>query len=129
MQFTVDTDNHLEGRQALAEHVERAVREAVGHHEAVLTHVEAHLGDDTGSARKTGGAPEHRCLLEARVAGLKNLAVTHHAPTLQQAIDGAARKLRHALDAAVGKRGDAARSGAGPGQAGIEPARDEAGRG
>ncbi len=113
MQFLVETDNHIEGHQQLSDHVKSAVLSAVGHHEEHLTHVHAHLGDVNG-ADKSGGA-DKRCLLEARVSGVKNIAVSHLAESLHQAIDGAAQKLRHALDSAVGKLQDQQRRAEGLG--------------
>ena len=104
MQFLVDTDNHIEGHQQLSDHVETAVRAAVGHYADSLTHIDAHRGDVNG-ADKTGGA-DKKCLLEARVSGVKNVAVSHQAATLHQAIDGAAHKLKNALDSTLGKLHD-----------------------
>lgn len=44
-----------------------------------------------------------RCQLEARPKGHQPISVTHKADTLEQAIDGAATKLEHALDHLFGK--------------------------
>ena len=118
MQFLVDTDNHVEGHQQLSDHVETAVRAAVGHYADSLTHIDAHLGDVNG-ADKTGGA-DKKCLLEARVSGVKNIAVSHQAPTLHQAIEGAAGKLKHALDSAIGKLHDQARRSEGLGHKSVD---------
>jgi ribosome-associated translation inhibitor RaiA len=107
MQFLVETDNHIEGRQQLSEHVEASVRAAVGHYADSLTHVDAHLTDVTGADKS--GAEDKKCLLEARVSGVKNIAVSSQAATLHQAIDGAAHKLKHALDSAIGKLHDQSR--------------------
>lgn len=107
MQFLVETDNHIEGRQQLSDHVESAVKGAVGHYAQSLTHIDAHLGDVNGADK--AGAVDKKCLLEARVSGVKNVVVSHQAPTLHQAIDGAAHKLKHALDSTLGKLHDQSR--------------------
>lgn len=101
MQFRVETDNHVQGDERLAEHVEGVVRGAVDRFAEHVTVIAAHLGDV--NSRDKAGADDMRCLLEAHVAGMKNIAVTHHAETLQAAIDGAADKLEKALDSALGK--------------------------
>ena len=101
MQFQVETDNHIENRRELAEYVESVVRDAVDRYAERLTHVEAHLGDVTGADKSSGN--DKRCLLEARISGVKNIAVSNQAETLHLAIDGAVEKLRHALDSTVGK--------------------------
>lgn len=114
MQVQVETDNHVEGRENLLEHVEGVIRDAVDRYEAVVTHVEAHLGD-VNSGDKSG-PDDMRCLLEARVAGVKNIAVTHQASNLHQAIEGAAEKLTKALESALGKQQDRLRRRPGTGE-------------
>jgi hypothetical protein len=44
-----------------------------------------------------------RCLLEARLAGLQPIAVSHEAATLQEAVAGAADKLKRSLDSSLGR--------------------------
>ena len=51
------------------------------------------------------GAKDERCLLEARLAGLQPLAVSHQATTLEQAVDGAVEKLKRSLDRTLGRLG------------------------
>jgi ribosome-associated translation inhibitor RaiA len=114
MQVQVETDNHVEGREKLIEHVVGVIRDAVDRHEDQVTHVEAHLGD-VNSGEKSG-ANDMRCMFEARVAGLKNIAVTHQAENLHLAIEGAADKLTKALESALGKLQDRQRRHPGTGE-------------
>jgi ribosome-associated translation inhibitor RaiA len=114
MQVQVETDNHVEGREKLIEHVVGVIRDAVDRHEDQVTHVEAHLGD-VNSGEKSG-ANDMRCMFEARVAGLKNIAVTHQAENLHLAIEGAADKLTTALESALGKLQDRQRRHPGTGE-------------
>jgi len=44
-----------------------------------------------------------RCLLEARLAGRQPVAVTDAAATVEQAVDGAVRKMRRSLDSTLGR--------------------------
>jgi ribosome-associated translation inhibitor RaiA len=113
MQVNVETDNHIDGREALAAHVQSVIADVLGRFADHVTHVEAHLGDNN-SAEKSG-ASDKRCLLEARLTGVKALAVSHGAETLHQAVDGAAGKLKHALQSALGKLDDQQRRAAGVG--------------
>jgi ribosome-associated translation inhibitor RaiA len=122
MQCLVETDNHVQGSQALQQHVEAAVRQALGHLGDAVTRVVAHL-----SETRAPGAPDFKCLLEAHVTHLKDLAVSHHAATLHQAIDGAASRLKHALDTAAGKRVDPQRRAEGLGHASAGFAPEESG--
>lgn len=114
MQVQVNADSHIEGREKLIEHVEGVIRDAVDHYEDEVTHVDAHLSD-VNSAEKTG--PDNmRCMFEARLAGLKNIAVKHQADSLHQAIEGAADKLTKALETALGKLQDRQRRHPGTGE-------------
>lgn len=122
MQVQVETDNHVEGREALIEHVEGVIRDAVDRHEEHVTHVEAHLGDVNGSDKS--GANDMRCMLEARVAGVKSIAVMHQAESLHLAIEGAADKLVKALDSALGKLQDRQRRRPGTGELSADLARE-----
>jgi ribosome-associated translation inhibitor RaiA len=122
MQVQIETDNHVEGRERLIEHVEGVIRDAVDHYADRVTHVEAHLGD-VNSGEKSG-AIDMRCVFEARVAGLKNIAVKHHAETLHLAIEGAADKLTKALESALGKQHDRQRRHRGTGELSAEVTRE-----
>jgi ribosomal subunit interface protein len=122
MQVQVETDNHIEGREKLIEHVEGVIRDAVDRYEDQVTHVEAHLGD-VNSGDKSG-SNDMRCMFEARLAGLKNIAVKHHAENLHLAIEGAADKLTKALEAALGKQQDRQRRRRGTGELSAEVTRE-----
>ena len=122
MQVQVETDNHVEGREKLIEHVEGVIRDAVDRYEDQVTHVEAHLGD-LNSGEKSG-SDDMRCMFEARVAGLKNIAVKHQAESLHLAIEGAADKLTKALESALGKLQDRQRRHPGTGELSADAMRE-----
>lgn len=42
-------------------------------------------------------------MIEARVAGLKPVAVEHHADTIEKAVSGATDRIKHALEHTFGK--------------------------
>lgn len=100
MQIQVNTDRNIHGGEDLAERVKQMVEDAIGHLSDRITRIEVHLNDE--NSRK-GGEHDKRCMLEARLAGLQPIAVTHMAETLAQAIDGATEKLEHALAHTLGK--------------------------
>ena len=122
MQIHVETDNHLENKQDLQAHVEAVIRDAVDRFSGQVTHVEAHLGDVNSGAKS--GPDDMRCMLEARLAGSKPIAVTHNAQSLHQAIDGAVDKLRAALDTMAGKQVDRQRRALGTGHLSADIVRD-----
>lgn len=103
MQVQVNTDDNVEGREALIAEVEAAVGAALSRFAHQLTRVEVHLGDE--SAGRSSGA-DKRCAMEARPAGRQPVTVTHHATTLAEAYGGAAQKLQNLLTSALGRLND-----------------------
>ena len=100
MQIQLNTDNHLEGSQALAASVEAGLRSTLDRFAGRITRLEVHLSDE--NAAKSGDADKH-CTMEARVAGRKPTSVSARAPSIELAVDGAADKLVRALDTIFGK--------------------------
>ena len=87
----------------MARHAEAAVERTLGHLGEHITRVEVHLSDENG---KKGGSHDKRCMMEARLEGRQPIAVTHEAQTIDQAIDGAADKLKSSLDHTLGRLSD-----------------------
>jgi len=104
MLIQINTDSNIEGDEALAKQAEALLRATLEHFGERLTRVEVHLSDQ--SSDKKSGTDDRRCLLEARLAGLQPIAVSHQAATLEQAIVGAAEKLEHSLDSVLGRLGN-----------------------
>jgi ribosome-associated translation inhibitor RaiA len=100
MLIQINTDNHIEGREQLAAEVEAVVQSTLSRFSEQITRVEVHLGDENSHKN---GADDQRCMMEARLEGRPPTAVTHQAETMKQAVDGAARKLKAALDTAIGR--------------------------
>ena len=112
MQIQFNTDESVDGREALGRHAEDVVQKVLGRFSDEVTRVEIHLSDING---QKAGENDKRCLMEARVAGRQPVAVTELANTLHQAIDGAAQKMKRSLDSTLGKLGDHKRKAATPG--------------
>lgn len=104
MQVQVNTDNHVKGGSQLTLEVEAAVDAALGRFGDRITRVEVHLGDENSSSK--AGDNDKRCAMEARLAGLQPITVTHHAASITQAIDGAADKLEKTLSRTVDRMND-----------------------
>ena len=103
MQVQVNTDDSVEGRDALDRLVEEAVRATLGPLASQITRVEVHLADVNAGK---GGPADKRCMIEARPTHHAPVAVTHQAETIPLAIDGALQKARKALDKALAARTD-----------------------
>lgn len=104
MLVQINTDSNIEGTEALAQQAETVVMSALEHFTEHITRVEVHLSDENSDEKV--GTDAKRCVLEARVAGRQPIAVSHQAATLEQAIDGAARKMRHSLSTVLGRLGN-----------------------
>ncbi len=103
MQVQINTDDNVEGRDALARLVEAEVDATLGRFGGRLTRMEVHLSDENAGR---AGAADKRCLMEARPAGRQPVAVTHQAATLEEAYGGAAKKLRKLLEGTFGRLND-----------------------
>jgi hypothetical protein len=101
MQIQINTDGNIEGHEQLAQKVEAVVRDGLQRFTAKLTRVEVHLSDENSD--KKSGAEDKRCLLEARLAGLQPIAVSHEAATTELAVEGALERLNHLLDGTLGR--------------------------
>ena len=88
------------GRRRLPIHDESHVRNALARFSAHITRVEVHLGDENAGKH---GRDDKRCMMEVRLERRQPVAVTHHAETVVQAIDGAADKMAHLLEHALGR--------------------------
>ena len=103
MQVLVNSDHHIVGGEDLTERVRGVVEGRLERFDGRITRVEVHL-NDLNSLKL--GERDKRCVMEARVGGMKPIAVSHEAPTLTEAIHVAADKLERAIERALGKLED-----------------------
>ena len=101
MQVLLHSDQHTDGSQAMAENFVSAANAALGRFGERVTRVEAHLSDANGTA--SSNATDIHCTLEAQVIGAEPVIVKDQAGNAHQAIEGALRKLKRAIGAAVAK--------------------------
>jgi ribosome-associated translation inhibitor RaiA len=100
MKIQLNTDIHINGNEALAAQISATIEQALDRFSEHITRVEVHLADENAGK---SGQKDQRCMLEARLEGRQPVAVTEHAATLEQAVQGAAQKLAHLLDSALGR--------------------------
>ncbi len=103
MQIQINTDNHIDGNAALSAHVDAVVSNTLRHVKDHITRVEVHLADENGGK---SGADDKRCVMEARMTNYPPVAVSDHAGSIHQAVDGAARKLRASIETLLGRLDD-----------------------
>lgn len=100
MQVQLTCDNHFTASEELTRQVEATVETALERFVDQLTRVEVHITDENSHK---GGSNDKRCVVEARPRGHQPIAATHHAGTIDDALDGALERLEHALDHTFGR--------------------------
>jgi len=101
MIIQINTDRNIEGDKALAERIEAVVRDSVERYSEQITRVDVHLSDENSD--KKVGTDAKRCLLTVDLAGLQPIAVSDQAQTLDQAVAGATKKLKHMIESTLGR--------------------------
>jgi ribosome-associated translation inhibitor RaiA len=118
MKIQVNTDTHIDGHERLAAHVSTTIEHALKRFTDHITRVEVHLSDENGD--KTG-PQDQRCMLEVRLEGRQPVAVTEHANTQEQAVNGATQKMLRLLDSTLGRLNDHRERTSGLPLSGTEP--------
>lgn len=106
MQIQVNSDHTIETTEAFVNYVRRVIEHTIHNYQSQVTRIEVHFSDENGGKV---GSNDKRCLLEARLAGRKPIAVTEQADTLDGSIHGASEKLKHALMSILGRQLDSHR--------------------
>lgn len=109
MQVIVNSDHNITGDESVIARVEAILADSIERFANRITRVEAFLSDANSSKH---GARDKRCVLEARIAGAQSVVASNEAPTVLEAIEGAANKLERVLEHTLGKQ--EARSGRSP---------------
>lgn len=101
MLIQINTDDNIDHSDTLMKWIEATVTDVLGRFEDQVTRVEIHLSDENSD--KKSGDSDMRCLLEARLKGRQPVAVTEAAATVEQAVDGAAGKMKRSLESTLGR--------------------------
>ena len=99
MQIQFNTDNNVTGNEVLIASSTSLISEELSRFSQQITRVEVHLSDEDGNKQ---GFNDMRCMVEARLSGMKPIAVTGHANTREQAIVDAVNKLKTSLGRVTG---------------------------
>ena len=101
------TDHNIDGRESLVARITEIVESSLSRVSAHITRVEVHVTDEDG---RKSGQNDKRCVMEARIEGRQPVAVTEHANTLHEAVNGAAERLTHLIDSVLGRAVQSERS-------------------
>jgi ribosome-associated translation inhibitor RaiA len=100
MQIQLNTGHGVESSDGLAAHVQKVVEHELAHFSVRISRVEVHITDENGGK---SGPDDKRCVMEARIEHHEPTAVTEHASSVHQAVDGAAGKLARAVQHVLAK--------------------------
>ncbi|MBF7688241.1 HPF/RaiA family ribosome-associated protein [Acinetobacter rathckeae] len=95
MNIEIRTDKNIKNSERLISYVQTEISDKFQRHGEKITHFSVHLSDENAAK---GGENDLRCMIEARPAGLKPVAVSHKASTIDTAIHGAVERLKHSLE-------------------------------
>ncbi len=101
MKVQINSDKQVVIDAELSSMVEAEVRRALGQFETQLTRLEIHLSDLNSNSKR--GLRDKRCLLEARPTGRKPVSVAFETASVEQAVRGAAGKMKRLLETSFGK--------------------------
>lgn len=100
MQVQVNTDDHINGSESLAQWVTDEAKTRLARFQDHVTRLEVFMSDvDAGKS----GTKDKRCRIEARVTGRQPVTVTDEADKMANAFIGATDKLARALDTDLGR--------------------------
>ncbi|MDZ4845228.1 MAG: hypothetical protein SH857_06725 [Chitinophagales bacterium] len=100
MTIQINTDNNISASEELTTPLIALISEELSRFSSQITRVEVHLADEDGNKE---GQNDKRCVLEARLEGMKPIAVTSHGNTHDQAVEGAIEKLKTSLETTLGR--------------------------
>lgn len=101
MNIQFNTDNHIDGNDALEARVNAMLEQYLGRFYPRLSRIEVFLSDSNSSK---GGPNDKRCALEARMQNDDPIGASHDDQDVERAIRGACDKLKSLLDSRIEKQ-------------------------
>ncbi|ESK38786.1 ribosomal subunit interface protein [Acinetobacter nectaris CIP 110549] len=95
MNIEIRTDKNIKNSERLINYVREELLEKFHRYGEKITHFSVHLSDENAAK---GGDDDLRCMIEARPAGLKPVAVSYKAANVDAAIHGALDRLKRSLE-------------------------------
>ncbi|MBA3539464.1 MAG: HPF/RaiA family ribosome-associated protein [Deltaproteobacteria bacterium] len=105
MDIQVRHDDTIRGSERLNEQVAAVLEDSLERFKDQISRVEVHFADENGPKAGDG---DIRCTIDVKFDGRPNTAVTHHASSLDVALEVAADKMGRMLEHQVGRTRDRA---------------------
>lgn len=100
MTIQFNTNNNIKGSEKLSAYFTDLISEELSRFSNQITRVEVNLSDENGPKE---GVNDRRCIIEARLEGMKPIAVTNHGKNNEQAVEGAVEKIKTSLETILGR--------------------------
>ncbi|MDO9594406.1 MAG: HPF/RaiA family ribosome-associated protein [Lutibacter sp.] len=100
MTIQINSDSNLTVHKEFRTQLQTQITEDLSRFSEHITRLEVHLSDENG---QKDALNDKRCLVEARLEGMKPIAVTNIANNHEQAVDGAIDKLISTLETKFGR--------------------------
>lgn len=100
MEIQFNTDNNVEGKQALETYMSETIHSGLQRFEKHITRIEVHVSDENGNKK---GPNDKRCLLECRLKGLDPVVVTSQEDSIRKAVVNSIDKMKAKLTTLTGK--------------------------
>src|SRR5690554_310339 len=103
MQIQINTDKNVSVSNEQISATNAFITKELSRFSEQITRVEVHLSDTDGSK---DGPNDKRCLIEARLSGLKPMVASDNSNTFDQAVSGALEKLKASITSLKGRLED-----------------------
>jgi len=100
MKIQFNTGRNITGSEELRTSLTSLIPKELSRFNDRITRLELHLSDENGNKI---GQNDKRCMIEARLHGMKPIAVTNHADSHELAVTGAVDKLKSSIDKIEGR--------------------------
>lgn len=100
MKIQFNTGRNITGSEEFKASLTSLISNELSRFDDHITRLEVHLSDEDSNKH---GVNDKRCMIEARLKGMKPIAVTNNADTQEQAVSGAVDKLKSSLDTIKGR--------------------------
>lgn len=101
MKIQLNTDNHIDGSEAMESRVNAMLEQHLGRFSSRLSRIEVFLSDHNAAK---DAARDKRCALEARLENDDPLGASHDDEDMEKAIRGACDKLKGLLETRIEKQ-------------------------
>ena len=101
MNIEIRTDKNIQNSERLITYIRAELNQEFQRHSERITHFSVHLSDENGDK---GGDDDIKCMIEARLAGVKPVVVNNRGHNVDTAVHGAIDRLKRSLEHAIEKK-------------------------